>query len=203
MQTRRLATISIALLGLSYCLQTNLCQASYKMAGPEETYSAPAEKINTADYPARLRGLRAILDACARTMSNAACDWQLVGPDAAVQSAGIRTVQFVWLRSALRSVFLANSLLASPRNPGRKQRALTAASGKLRDAGLRLDQELAQQHDYRKGPRDVGPERAALEKILASMPSKYRRHSSKDCVMHFYSGLIDASTQCQAARARS
>jgi hypothetical protein len=169
MRTRRLATISIALLGLSCCLQTNLCRASYKPPGPEESYSAPPEKINIADYPARLRGLRAILDACARTMSNAACDWHLVGPDAAVKSAaGIRTVQFAWLRSALRKVFEAKSLLVPPTDPGGKQRALTAASGKLRDAGLRLDQELAQQHDSRKGARDIAPERAALEKILAS-----------------------------------
>jgi hypothetical protein len=168
MQTRRLATISIALLGLSCCLQTNLCQASYKPRGPEETYSAPAEKINIADYPARLRDLRAIVDACARTMSTAACDWQLVGPDAAVQSAGgIRKVQFVWLRSALQNVSLANSIPASPRDRGGRQEALTAASRKLRDAGLRLDQELARGHDYLIGARDVAPERAALEKILA------------------------------------
>ena len=169
MQTCRPATIPIAVLGLCCCLQTSLCRASYLPLGPEERYSAPPESINLADYPARLRGLQAVLDACARTMSGAACDWQLVGPDAAVRSAsGIRTVQFAWLRSALRNASQAGSAPASPKDPGAKQRTLEAAQGRLRDAGLRLDQELAQQHETVKGKRDVTPERAALKKILLS-----------------------------------
>jgi hypothetical protein len=169
MQTCRPAKISIALLGLYCCLQTSLCRASYKPLGPEETYSAPAESINLADYPARLRSLQAVLDACARTMSAAACDWQLVGPDAAVRSAsGIRTVQFVWLRSVLKNALQAGSAPTPPKDPGAKQRAFEAAQGRLRDAGLRLDQELMQQQETLKGARDVTPERAALKKILLS-----------------------------------
>jgi Domain of unknown function (DUF4129) len=169
MQTCRPATISIALLGLYCCLQTSLCRASYKPRGPEETYSAPAESINIADYPARLRSLQAVLNACARTMSATACDWQLVGPDAAVRSAsGIRTVQFAWLRSTLENALRAGSAPTSPKDPGAKQRALEAAQGRLRDAGLRLDQELAQQLETLEGTRDVTPERAALKKILLS-----------------------------------
>lgn len=174
MQTCRLTTIRIAMLGLCCCLQTSLCRATSDVPrGPEETYSAPAEPINIADYPARLRSLHALLDACARTMSAAACDWQLVGPDAAVRNAsgigkGIRKVQFAWLRSALQDASRTSSAPASPKDPGAKQRALDAVQGTLRDAGLRLDQELEQQHENLKGVRDVAPERAALKKILAS-----------------------------------
>jgi hypothetical protein len=163
MQPRRLATVSIALLGLCSCLQTTLCRATSSIRpGPEETYNAPAEPISLEDYPARLHNLHSVVEECARTMSAASCDWKLAGPDAAVQTSfGIRKVQFAWLRSALRNASVASS------KPAAKQSALKAASDRLRDAGLRLDQELARQQESRKGTRDVASERAALQSILA------------------------------------
>jgi Domain of unknown function (DUF4129) len=62
----------------------------------------------------------------------------------------------------------AGSALTPPKDPGAKQRALEAAHARLRDAGLRLDQELTQQHETLKGTRDVTPERAVLKNIFAS-----------------------------------
>jgi Domain of unknown function (DUF4129) len=211
MQTCRLTTIPIALLGLCCCLQTSLCRAtSYVPPGSEETYSAPAEPINIADYPARLRVLHVMLDACARTMTAAACDWKLVGPDAAVRSAskireGIRKVQFAWLRSALQDASRASSAPVSPKDPGAKQRALEAAQGRLRDAGLRLDQELAQQHGNLKGARDVALERLALKKILASggyaqevPPTLFER--LRDAFLRWLSRRLNAISESQASQ---
>lgn len=146
---------------------------SYKPLGPEETYNAPAEPINLQDYPARLQGLHAMVDACARAMTATACDWKQVGPDAAVRTPfGIRKVQFAWLRTALRNASVASSAPAPSKdkdaNDGaQKQSALEAASGGLRDADLHLDQELARQHESLQGVRNVASERAALKSILA------------------------------------
>jgi len=167
MQTRKLPTISIALLGLCFTLQTALCRAAgYVPPAPDQTYSAPAEPIDLENYATRLQGLHAMVDTCARTMAAAACDWKMVGPDAAVRTPfGIRQVQFAWLRSALRYAFVAAS--ASPNDAADKQSEVEAASGGLRDADLRLDQELARQHQSLKGARDVASERAALKSILA------------------------------------
>jgi hypothetical protein len=169
MQTCRLATLSIALLGLCSCLQTPRCRAIIYVP-PEfaETYSAPAEAINLEDYPTRLHGLHAMVEECARAMSAASCDWKLVGPDAAVRTSfGTRNVQFAWLRSALQNASEASAEPVSPKDPATKQSALKAASGGLRDAGLRLDQELARQNETLKGARNVASERAALQSILA------------------------------------
>ncbi len=170
MQTCRLAAVPIALLGLCSCLQPTLCRAiSYVPAGSEEAYSAPPEPISLEDYTARLHDLHSVVEECARTMSAASCDWKLVGPDAAVRTSfGIRNVQFAWLRSALQNASAASSEPDSPKDPTAKQSALKAASGRLRDAGLHLDQELAGQRESLKGARNVASERAALKSILAS-----------------------------------
>jgi hypothetical protein len=205
MQTCRLATISIALLGLCSCLQTTLCWAtSYKPPGPEETYNAAAEPINLEDYPARLQGLHGLVDACARTMAPAACDWKLVGPDAAVRTPfGIRKVQFAWLRSALRNASVAGS--ASAKDGAAKQSALEAASGGLRDADLHLDQELALQHESLKGVRDVASERAALKSILASgnyaqqdPPTLFER--LRDKLLHWLNRRLNAISDSQSSQ---
>ena len=139
-------------------------------------------------------------------MTAAACDWKLVGPDAAVRSAsGIRKVQFAWLRSALQEASQASSASVSPKDPGAKQRALEAAQGRLRDAGLRLDQELAQQHGNLKGARDVALERLALKKILASggyaqemPPTLFER--LRDAFLRWLSRRLNAISESQASQ---
>jgi Domain of unknown function (DUF4129) len=169
-------------------------------------YSAAAEPINIADYPARLRSLHGLLDACARTMSPAACDWQLAGPDAAVRTpSGDRKVQFAWLRSAVLDAARAGSAPASPRDPGAKQRGLEAAQVSLRDAGLRLDQELAQQQEKQRGARDVAPERVALKKILLSggyaqevPPTLFER--LRDEFLHWLNRRLNAISESQASQ---
>ena len=204
MQTRRPATISIALLGLYSCLPTSPCRASYKPLGPEATYNAPAEPINLEDYPGRLQRLHTIVDACTRTMATAACDWKLVGPDAAVRTPfGIRKVQFAWLRSALRNASVASSI--SAKDAAAKQSALEAASGGLRDADLHLDQELARQHESPKGARDVASERAALKSILASggytqqvPPTLWER--LRDRILGWLSRRLNAISESQSSQ---
>lgn len=168
MRTSRLT--AVALLGLCCSLQTNRCRAS-----------SDVQPIDMAAYTARLRGFYPVLDGCARSMSEAACDAKLAGPDVAVRTEdGVRKVEFDWLRSALTSGAKAgpapssstpssaaspSSASSSSKGPGAEQRRRDA-SATLRDARLRLDQELAQQNYV--GVRNVASERAELEKILAS-----------------------------------
>jgi hypothetical protein len=98
-------------------------------------------------------------------MSAPSCDWKRVGPDAGVETpAGVRTVQFAWLRGTLRKASAASSQPAPAKDPAAKEAALKAASAGLNDAGLRLDRDLAPPPPNR--PRDVAPERAALRGIL-------------------------------------
>jgi hypothetical protein len=207
MQSCRLTTIPITLLSLCCCLQASLCRASSSVPrGLDESNSAPVESVNIADYPARLRALHAVLDACAQAMSAATCASQLVGPDAAVRTAsGIRRVQFAWLRSALQDASLAASTPASPKDPGGKQRALKALQGRLRDAGLRLDQELAQQNENMKGARNVAPERVALKKILLSgdyaqevPPTLWER--LRDEFLHWLNRRLNAISESQSSQ---
>jgi hypothetical protein len=151
MRTRRLAALVVV---LCCCLQTNVCRAS-----------SDGEPIDLADYTARLRGFYALLDGCERNMSEAACDWRRAAPDVAVRNGGVvRKVELDWLRNALRDAAQAAS--ASSKDLEAKKQSLDAASATLRDARIRLDQELAPQTQM--GVRDVAAERAALEKILAS-----------------------------------
>ena len=169
-QTRRPSTsVSLVLLGLLSFLPASWCRAdSYAPPGPEEIYNAPATRMSLDDYIAHLHGLRSLLVNCTRAMSAKSCDWKSVGADVEVQtSSGIRKVQFVWLRSALRIASNASSLPVSAKDPAPKQTALTAASDRLRDAALQLDQQLSRQPEGFRKPRNLASERAALTNILS------------------------------------
>ena len=151
--------VAILLLCLCLGLQAARCRADSQQPGPEENYSAAPQRISLQNYPGRLARLHTLVDVCLQKRTAASCDWKMVGPDAAVDTpSGVRTVQFAWLRTALSNASQATG----------KQAAQQDASDGLRDAALRLDQELSQQEKVRPGLRSVASERASLEHILAT-----------------------------------
>jgi hypothetical protein len=135
-------------------LYSPLCQAN-----------RDATTIDKAGYTERLKGFYGVLDGCARSMSQLACDAKLAGPDVIVRTAdGSRRVDFDWLRGALTDAAQAFTTATDAKDPQAKP-TRSAASEELRQAHLRLDQELARQDQLT--PRNVDAERAQLGRIIA------------------------------------
>lgn len=104
-----------------------------------------------AELHIRLQVLKQVVDTCAVARTTAACDPTLVGEDARVSlPSGARIVEFGWLRRVLGNAGTSKT-----------------AKEKLNTAAERLDRELAEL-DAVAPAQDLGQDRAALQKILAS-----------------------------------
>jgi hypothetical protein len=94
--------------------------------------AGPPQQISLNQYTQELARLRTVAETCAQNPAPGTCDPSLVGPDLVVSApTGKRTVNFPWLREALR-------LAASAETSKNKQNAQKEALSELNDARSRL-----------------------------------------------------------------
>lgn len=134
--------------------------------------------ISIDDYRQHLVALSALVDSCAKARNVKGCDPTLVGPDDRVSIAvGSQTehrlIRYGWLRVLLSKAEDPDEKSA----PAIKHRPTGAkpadnqdqptTSDFLRDAKVRLDNDLAQSHEAEPPVADYSSQRAAMQQVLA------------------------------------
>lgn len=130
-----------------------------------ETATGPPQQVSLNQYTLELDRQRTVTEACARNPTPGTCDPSKVGPDLVVTiPTGKRTVNFAWLRNALR-------LAASAETSKNKQNAEKEATSAMRDARSRLGemiQEITSPPVSVFVPGNVSNNRRKLDGILES-----------------------------------
>ncbi len=158
-------------------LVLGICLGSYAVASALDSTTAfptapqpgaPARQ-SLESYRQHLRQLQTILAKCSAVRTAPNCDPKLVGPDDLVETnAGLRQVQYTWLRNAMSSAVLSS--------PTGKNKAHAEASGQLQAAVERLSMESSLPDEPTHG--DTTQARKTLASILAKSEFNHVRQPS-------------------------
>ena len=150
-----------------------------KPAMPSAQTAVRSHDVSMDDYRQHLVALSSLVDTCAKGRDGKACDPTLIGPDDRISIAiGAKTQQRLIRYGWLRVLF---SKAEDPDSKGTKtpapNRGAKAESGNaqdqpttsqlLKDAKVRLENDLAQSHAAIAPPSEHQQERAALREVLA------------------------------------
>jgi hypothetical protein len=135
-----------------------------------------SREVSTEAYRQHLAALETLVDACAKSRDEHACDPASVGPDDKVSTvlggkAELRLIRYGWLRLLLSkaqepdqnpSVAAASSKPPAPANTGEFK-----TSQLLKSARVRLEHDLAQSHEPPVPAQDYARERSVMQQVLS------------------------------------
>jgi len=151
--------------------------------------------VSIDDYRQHLVALSALVDACAKARNVKGCDPALVGPDDRVpvlvgSQSERRLVRYGWLRVLIAKAEEPDEKSApaiKPKPAGSKaatDQEQPTTSDLLKDAKIRLEDDLAQSHAAESPAPDYTAERAAMQQVLAGPEFRnLKQQTVRDSVM--------------------